>query len=307
MASLSRQASAKAAKVSAPTSMIPPSSSAPFHGSRFFKALGRIDEESSFRASLSNVTSQDSSPRSSNNSEDSEGTDWLAALSPESHATFTDVKKQSIQSNQITNIDSGRNRTIAENQNVSVMITVSNVEDPKMDAAAALVENRQDRSSPITIRSQNQQDTSSSSSSPLYSSLSDHPEERLQQEQPQQLQERKDRTENREKMKRENEALRKKCEELESIMLQMKTEGNILQMRTVMKLESYQTEIDRATQKKQQLERQCHELEDRIWSLRNETRLKQESIWAAEEKLRQQRKREQNHGNVAAYGTEQGR
>ena len=303
MASLSRQASAKAPKGSAPTSMIAPSSSASasFHGPRIFK-LGRIDEESSFRASLSNINSQDSSPRSSNNSEYTEGTDWLTALSPESHVAFTDIKKQSIESSQYMSINGSRNHYIRDNQNDIIVANVSNVEDPKMDAAA-LPENRQDRSSPITTKSRTQPQPIYSSSSPMHSSLSEQTEDHLRQQQLQQ----KDRKENRDKMKRENEALRKQCEELESIVLQMKTEGNILQMRTVMKLKSYETEIDRATKEKQRLEQQCHELEDRIWGLRNETRLKQESIWAAEEKLRQQRKRELSRGKDATTAAAQGK
>ena len=301
MESLSHQASLKAAPESGTmASMSTPSPSSSFHGSRFFKVLGRIDEESSFRASLSNITSQDSSPRSSNNSEDSGGTDWLTPLSPESHSTFNDIRKQSLHSSQNTNINSNGNFDETRNQNVTVVTTVSKVEDSKMDAASS-IENRQDRSSPLTTNLQEQEQPQYSSSSSLPSLSFDHTEDRLQQQQ------QKNRKEDRDKMRRENEALQKQCEELERIILQMKTEGNILQMRTVMKLKSYQTKIDRATEQKQQLETQCHELEDRIWNLRTETRLRQESIWAAEEKLQQQKKREQSRGSNAPNGTALGK
>ena len=94
--------------------------------------------------------------------------------------------------------------------------------------------------------------------------------------------------EDEQQLKQENIALQRRCEELESIFLQMKTEGNVFQARTTLELKSYRTKIDRATATKETLQTQCRELEDRIWNLRDEMRSRQEEIWDTEKKLRHQ-------------------
>jgi hypothetical protein len=267
-----------------------------FHGSRFFKVLGRIDEESTFRASLSNMTSQDSSPRSSSN--DSEANDWLTPLSPESYSTHSEKMSPAhnniVNSNSNSNISSS-NMTNSNNHNVTVVATVTNVEDANFDAAAS-TERRQDRSSPIHPQSQTPSLPPNDSELLLRPCPSAPVRNRSQQQQHPQPQQKEKKEE---QIKRENEALQKECEELESMILQMQTESNILQVRTARKLQNYKAQIERATEEKQFLQRQCQQLEDKVWDLRTETRLKQESIWATEEKLRRQAKQHKRVNDVA--------
>jgi hypothetical protein len=240
---------------------------ASFQGSRFFKGLGRIDEESSIR----NMTSQDSSPRSTNSTDHSETIDWSMSL-----------KNYNTKDNR--NNKSNNKSKSSNNHNVTVVTSVTKVKDPKMDAAAS-AERRQDRSSPIPLKSQTPSPSRYSSSSSLPPSLPAPTRDHWQQQQPQ-------KGHDEEQFKRKNKALQKECEELESIILQMKTEGNIFQTRTAIGLGNYQTEIEKTTQEKHQLQNLCKDLEDQIWSLRNETRLQQESIWDTEEKLQLQKRRQ---------------
>lgn len=258
-----------------------------FRGSKFFKVLGRIDEESSFRASLSNMTSQDSSPRSDES--EHEVNDWLTPVSsPQRYGTNSNnYNREQLSPPATLNSMSDTKNNINSNQNVTVVTTVTNVEDPKMDAASS-TERRQDRSSPIPLKSQtpspspydslpSQMHSTSSSSSRDQHGWHQHPASKSQDE---------------DQIRRENMALQRECEELESIILQMKTEGNTLQVRTALKLQKYRTQIEKATEEKERLQTQCSELEDKILRIRTETHLKQESIWAAEEKLRKQKQQQ---------------
>lgn len=79
--------------------------------------------------------------------------------------------------------------------------------------------------------------------------------------------------EDEQQLKQENIALRRECEELESIIIQMKTEGNVFQARTTLELKNYRVKIESAAVAKETLQTQCRELEDRIWNLRDEMRL----------------------------------
>ena len=271
---------------SAKASLVPPDSNEPpsFHDSTFFKVLGRIDEETSFRASLSNITSQDSSPRSLNTSGDSNVTDWLTPLSPETFGNnnFSEKKISPADSQSsfgINDNDSNENGS----HNISVITTITNVEDPKMEAAAS-AERRQDRSSPILLKSQNSSISPSNSESSLQSCLSGSTQDHHWRQEQLPTDDKDE-----EQVRRENLAVQRECQELELIVLRMKTEGNILQVRTQLKLKNYRAEIERATATKESIQTQCRELEDKIWSLRTETRLRQEAIWDAEKKLRSQK------------------
>ena len=94
--------------------------------------------------------------------------------------------------------------------------------------------------------------------------------------------------EDEQQLKQENTALRRECEELESIVIQMKTEGYVFQARTTLELKTYREKIERAAVAKETLQTQCRELEDRIWNLRDEMRSRQEEIRDTEKKLRHQ-------------------
>jgi hypothetical protein len=207
-------------------------------------------------------------------------------VSPKSYNTTATNEKKGRPAIHNNNSNSNSNNT--NNHNVTVVTTLTKVKDPKMDAAAS-AERRQDRSPPIPLKSQTPGPSQYSSSSSLPPSLSAPTRDHWRQHQQQQL---RQKGHDEEQFKRENVALQKECEELELIILQMKMEGNIFHTRTGMGLGNYRTEIEKATEEKDQLQDQCKDLEDQIWSLRNETRLKQESIWATEEKLRLQKKRQ---------------
>ena len=260
-----------------------------FRGSKFFKVLGRIDEESSFRASLSNITSQDSSPRSDEG--EHEVNDWLT---PIRHGTNSNNYKREQMSppatlNSMSNT-SNIKKNINSNQNITVVTTVTTVEDPKMDAASS-TERRQDRSSPIPLKSQTPSPSPYDSlPSQMHSTSSGSSRDQHGWHQHQQHHAPKSQDED--QIRRENKALQRECDELESIILQMKTEGNTLQVRTALKLKKYRAQIEKATEEKERLQTQCSELEDKILRIRTETHLKQESIWATEEKLRKQKQQQ---------------
>eukprot|EP00531_Pseudo-nitzschia_arenysensis_P002352 CAMPEP_0116135840 /NCGR_PEP_ID=MMETSP0329-20121206/11407_1 /TAXON_ID=697910 /ORGANISM="Pseudo-nitzschia arenysensis, Strain B593" /LENGTH=306 /DNA_ID=CAMNT_0003630671 /DNA_START=115 /DNA_END=1035 /DNA_ORIENTATION=+ len=271
---------------------------ASFHDSTFFKVLGRIDEETSFRTSLSNMTSQDSSPRSMNSSGDSEVTDWLTPLSPENFGNINLNEKQLLHGNSQTRFGSNSNSNsniIPDNktQNITVVATITEIEDRKIETVTA-VERRQDRSSPTLLKSQISSISPSNSVSSLQSSLSETTRDHSQHGHEQHLPKV---SKDDEQLRKENLALQRECEELEAMVLKMKTDGNILQVRTAFTLKNYRAEIERATMAKESLQTQCRELEDKILSLRTETRLQQDAIWDAEKKLRSQTKKQQKFGN----------
>ena len=239
---------------------------ATFLDSTFFNVLGRIDEESSSRASRSsNMTSHGSSPRSFKSFDGIESSDQVDLVTPEFCTTDSKV---------------GNSNTVE--RNVPVVAKITTIEDPKMKNIDS-IERRQDRSSPILGKSQSQAmsptiSCSSRNSSSPGLTQSQHHHLRLQGDsEPQDV-------EHEDQLKRENTNLRRECEELESMILQMKTESNIFQVKTAIKLKNYRAKIERATLAKKNLQTQCRELEDRIWSLRDETQSRQEEIWDAEKK-----------------------
>ena len=246
-------------------SLLDSNAPATFRDSTFFNVLGRIDEESSSRASLSNMTSQDSSPRSFKSFDGTEQSDQINLVPSEFCKTDTKI---------------GSSNTIE--RNVPVVANITTIEDPKMKNIDS-IERRQDRSSPILGKSQSQamsptiSFSSRNSSSPGLTQSQNHHLRLQGNSEPQDV-------EHEDKLKRENAILRRECEELESMILQMKTEGNIFQVKTAIKLKNYCAKIERATLAKKNLQTQCRELEDRIWSLRDETQSRQEEIWDAEKK-----------------------
>eukprot|EP00536_Pseudo-nitzschia_multiseries_P005818 jgi/Psemu1/303654/fgenesh1_kg.116_\ len=88
---------------------------------------------------------------------------------------------------------------------------------------------------------------------------------------------------------KDNEGLLRECEELESTIFELQSEGNIRQMRTLLRFRNYQAEIQRVTCEKQALEAECRNLEDQIRNLRKETEQKQKNIMQAEEQSEQRR------------------
>jgi len=284
------------------------------------------------------MTSQDSSPRSSTGSDSSE--EWtlpptLDISSPSHHHRCNNIGDRGT-NNVTSNMygqetggadheNSNSDSSCAMNNNVAVMTTITNVADPKLEAASA--ERRQDRSSPIHLAqpqpaaatSFSSLDSSSASSGeqhqrqptarrgPSRDNRRQREQEQLQVHRQQQIRKQKQnerQIQPEEWIKRENEALQKECEELESILLQNRTEGNLIKMRTALKLRNYETEIRRATNEKEKLVEHCRGLEDQIWRIRKETRLKQESIWNAEEALRLQQQRQQpSHKSLAEANT----
>lgn len=225
------------------------------------------------------MTSQDSSQRGSSDSSDD--CDWFSPLLlPPANFSTNEKKKPRADGNNSTIT----NNSHANNHSITVVTSITNVDDPKMDVAVS-AEHRQDQSSPAPLTSRTASSAQYSSQS---SSAQDKWSQQLQLKQEQQKQQQQQRL-GKEQIKRDNMALRNKCEELESIILQMRTEGNILQTRTALKLQNYQIEIEKATLEKQRREQQCRELEDNIWRLRTETQLRQENIWAAKAKVRKQK------------------
>jgi len=211
-------------------------------------------------------------------------------MSLKNYNTTATIKEKQGRPTIHNNNSNGKSRN---NLNVTVVTSVTKVKDPKMDAATS-AERRQDRSSPTPLKSQTPSPSRYSSSSSLPQSLPAPTRDHWRQQLPQ-------KGHDEEQFKRENEALQKECEELESIILQMKTEGNIFQTRTAIGLGNYQTEIEKTTEEKDKLQNLCKDLEDQIWSLRNKKRLQQENIWATEEKLRLQKKRQpRRFGNQKA-------
>ena len=258
-----------------------------FHRSRIFKGLGRIDEDKSFRASLSNrsITSQNSSPRPLDDTNDSEVNDWLASLSPETHNTNQNKNDRPELSRETKTVNN--NTSIRKTDLVS---TVTHARDPKIDDEAP-AEHRQDQALCVAPKPQSnllsQNDSISSSCSPSHAKLrgqQQHPQHDLDDEE----------------IKRENEALRKECDELSEMILQMKTESNLLRIQSAAQLQNYQIQIEKAFEEKQRLQNNCNKMEDQIWNLRTITRLKEENKWRTENRLWKQRKQPQVYGNEAA-------
>ncbi len=261
----------------ASASLLDSNALATFRNSTFFNVLGRIDEESSSRASHSNMTSQDSSPRSFKSSDGSESADRLNPMPPEFFESNNCAGKKGISSAEI-----GSSDIVDRNVPVVTTIMTRSIENPEMNNVDS-IERRQDRSSPILGKSSFQAlspNISFSSRTSHSPGLTQSQHHHLWQEGDSEPQD----VECEEQLKRENTILQRECEELESILLQMKTEGNIFQVKTALKLKNYRAKIERATLAKQNLQTQCRELEDRIWSLRDETQTRQEEIWDADQR-----------------------
>ena len=84
------------------------------------------------------------------------------------------------------------------------------------------------------------------------------------------------------------------------MILQMKTESNLLRIQSAAQLQNYQIQIEKAFEEKQRLQNNCNKMEDQIWNLRTITRLKEENKWRPENRLWKQRKQPQVYGSEAA-------
>jgi len=285
MASLTRSSSLSSKAPSLANAVASPK---PFHAPKFFKVLGRIDEESSFRASsLSNTTYNDFSQDCSTTSSEEGSTErWPMTLPPVERSTrgnSNDVEKETDKPTMA--IHNKHN----DQTNLRMATAPRNIGDgdgPKSDAAAP--ERRQDRSTVIAP-------LVSSSTEPhhvLHSNQKHHHQHHHHQQQ-QAIRDRDHRRQHQRQQlaqqHRDNEALLRKCEELESAILEFRNEGNIVQMRTLVRFRNCQAEIQRANSEKQALEKECRSLEDQIREIRKETQQKRESILQAEEQYKQRR------------------
>mmetsp|Transcript_25102 Transcript_25102/g.43955 ORF Transcript_25102/g.43955 Transcript_25102/m.43955 type:complete len:174 (-) Transcript_25102:206-727(-) len=75
-----------------------------------------------------------------------------------------------------------------------------------------------------------------------------------------------------------NKVLEQQCEELESEILSLRNDGNVLKMKTSITMSTYQNKIDSMTREKKMLLEQCAELQEKIMELREENYNRQREI-----------------------------
>ena len=79
-------------------------------------------------------------------------------------------------------------------------------------------------------------------------------------------------------LRHENEGMKKECEELESMIVSLRTQSNLIQGRTIMKVQDYQTSIDQSIEEQDKLQTNCRRMEQQILKLRNDITERQYQI-----------------------------